>query len=232
MADHATVEEAVRHQLSTALGGKRGMLEAAVPTVVFTVLFLTTHELKLAIAVSVAVALVLLVVRVVQRSSVQFVLNALFGIGIGAFFAWRAARGGGDAGDQALAYFLPGLIYNAAYAVAMIASILVRWPVVGFMVGSVAGDPVEWRRDANVVALCSRLTWLLVAPCIIRVLVQTPMYLAGRNGWWDTDAAVAALGTTKLLLGWPLQVAALAAMVWLLSRNHTPLRAEDPEPQL
>ena len=232
MADHATVEEAVRHQLSTALGGKRGMLEAAVPTVVFTVLFLTTHELKLAIAVSVAVALVLLVVRVVQRSSVQFVLNALFGIGIGAFFAWRAARGGGDAGDQALAYFLPGLIYNAAYAVAMIASILVRWPVVGFMVGSVAGDPVEWRRDANVVTLCSRLTWLLVAPCLIRVLVQTPMYLAGRNGWWDTDAAVAALGTTKLLLGWPLQVAALAAMVWLLSRNHTPLRAEDPEPQL
>ena len=29
--------------------------------------------------------------RVVQRSSVQFVLNALFGIGIGALFAWRAA---------------------------------------------------------------------------------------------------------------------------------------------
>ncbi|MFP5406510.1 MAG: heme lyase CcmF/NrfE family subunit, partial [Gammaproteobacteria bacterium] len=26
-----------------------------------------------------------------------------------ALFAWRAARGGGDAGDQALAYFLPGL---------------------------------------------------------------------------------------------------------------------------
>jgi hypothetical protein len=26
----------------------------------------------------------------------------------------------------------------------------------------------------------------------------------------------------KLAMGWPLQVAALAAMVWLLSRNKTP----------
>ena len=46
----------------------------------------------------------------------QFVLNSLVGIGIGAFFAWRSARGGGDADDQALAYFLPGMIYNAGYA--------------------------------------------------------------------------------------------------------------------
>ena len=47
-------------------------------------------------------------------------LNALLGIGIGALFAWRAARSGGDAGDQALAYFLPGLIYNLAYALVMV----------------------------------------------------------------------------------------------------------------
>ncbi len=36
----ATVEEVVRGQLATALGGRRGMLEAAVPTAVFTVVFL------------------------------------------------------------------------------------------------------------------------------------------------------------------------------------------------
>ena len=59
----------------------------------------------------------LLAVRLVQRSSLQFVLNALFGIGIGALFAWRAARGGGDEGEQALAYFLPGLLYNLGYGV-------------------------------------------------------------------------------------------------------------------
>jgi hypothetical protein len=221
----ATVEQVVRGQLAKALGGKRGILEAAVPTIGFTVLFVTTHDLQLAIVVSVVCAAVLLVVRLVQRSTVQFVLNALVGIGIGALFAWRSARGGGDAGDQALAYFLPGLLYNAGYAVLMSVTVLVRWPLVGFLVGSVTGDPTEWRRDPAVVRLCSRLTWVLVAPCVVRVVVQGPIYLAGRNGWWDTDTAVAALAATKLAMGWPLQVAALALMVWLLSRNRTPVQA-------
>jgi Protein of unknown function (DUF3159) len=227
-----TVEEVVRKQLSDALGGARGMLEAAVPTIAFTVIFLTQHDLRLAITVSLGCAGVLLVVRLVQRSSVQFVLNALFGIGLGALFAWRAARGGGDEGEQALAYFLPGLLYNLGYAAVMIFTILIRWPLVGFLVGSVAGDPTAWHHDRNVVRLCSRLTWLLALPCVVRVVVQGPIYLAGRNDWWSTDSAVAALGVAKLIMGWPLQVAALAMMVWLLTRNATPLRPGEPEPHL
>jgi hypothetical protein len=217
-----TVEEVVRRQLATALGGRRGMLEAAVPTVAFTVLFLTTHDLRTSLVIAVGSAAVLLAVRLVERTTPQFVVNSLFGIGIGALFAWRAARGGGDANDQALAYFLPGILYNAGYAVVMAFTIVVRWPIVGFMVGSVTGDPTGWRQDRGVVRLCSRLTWLLVLPCLVRVAVQAPVYLAGRNGWWDQDSAVATLGVAKLAMGWPLQVAALAAMVWLLSRNRTP----------
>jgi hypothetical protein len=227
-----TVEQVVRKQLSDALGGARGMLEAAIPTIAFTVLFLTLHDLRLAIIVSVGCAGVLLVVRLAQRSTPQFVLNALFGIGLGALFAWRAARGGGDAGDQALAYFLPGLLYNLGYGVVMLFTVAIRWPLVGFIVGSVAGDPTAWHADRKVVRLCSRLTWLLALPCLVRVVVQGPIYLAGRNGWWSTDSAVAALGVAKLVMGWPLQLAALAAMVWLLSRNSTPLAPGEPEPHL
>ena len=80
--------------------------------------------------------------------------------------------------------------------------------------------------------LCSRLTWLLALPCLARVVVQGPIYLAGRNGWWSTDSAVAALGVTKLAMGWPLQLAALAAMLWVLTRNRTPIEQGHPEPQL
>ena len=162
----ATVEEVVRAQLSKALGGRRGMLEAAVPTLAFTLFFVTTKRLELAIGVSVATAALLLVVRLVQRSTPKFVLNSLVGIGIGAYFAWRSARGGGDANDQALAYFLPGLVYNAGYATLMLFSTVVRWPLVGFMVGSVAGDPTEWHRDRQVVRLCRNLTWMLALPCV------------------------------------------------------------------
>jgi hypothetical protein len=224
----ASVEEAVRGQLSRALGGRRGMLEAAVPTLAFTIVFLTTRDLRLAVSVSVAAAVVLLVVRLTQRSSPQFVLNSLFGIGVGAFFAWRSARGGGNADDQALAYFLPGLVYNAGYAVVMTLSNLARWPLVGFMVGSVAGDPTEWHRDPQVVRLCSNLTWMLAVPCVVRVVVQLPLYLAGRAAS-DAGPMVAALGVSKVVMGWPLQLLALAGMAWLLGRR-TPVAPAEPQP--
>lgn len=218
-----TVEEVVRHQLATALGGRRGMLEAAIPTAAFTVLFVSTHHLKVSLAVAVGCAAVLLVVRVVQRTTPQFVLNSLVGIGLGALFAWRAARGGGNQGDQALAYFLPGILYNTGYAAAMALSVIVRWPLIGFVVGSVTGDPTAWHADKAIVRLCGRLTWLLALPCLLRVLVQGPIYLAGKNGWWNESSAVGALGVAKLAMGWPLQVAVLAGMVWLLGRNKTPM---------
>ena len=224
-----TVEAVVRAQLSTALGGRRGMLEAAIPTILFTITFLTTKELKFALWVSVTAAVLALLVRIVQRSSIQFVVNALVGIGIGALFALRAARAGGDANDQALAYFLPGLIYNAAYALALGLSNVVRWPLVGFMVGSVTGDPTAWHKDHQVVKLCSQLTWVLVAPCILRVMVQAPIYVAGREEAMRPETAVAALGIAKLAMGWPLQLASLALMVWLLARNATPVSDAAPE---
>jgi len=175
--DHArpasvdTVEAVVRAQLSKALGGRRGMVEAATPTLLFTIVFLTTKELRIALALSVAAAVGLLVARLVQRSTVQFVVNALVGIGIGWFFVTLSARNGGDANQQALAYFLPGIIYNTVYSLLLSLTCLVRWPLVGFMVGSVTGDPTAWHRDRQVVRLCTRLTWLLVLPCLLRVVV-------------------------------------------------------------
>jgi hypothetical protein len=217
-----TVEEVVRAQLAKALGGRRGMLEAAVPTLTFTVVFLTTKDLRLAVTVSVAAALVLLAVRAVQRGTVQFVMNSLVGIGLGAYFAWRSARGGGSADEQALAYFLPGILYNGGYAALMALSNVVRWPLVGFMVGSVAGDPTEWHRDPQVVRLCRNLTWMLAAPCLVRLVVQLPIYLAGRAAE-DPTGMIAALGISKVAMGWPLQILGLAGMAWLLARNRTPV---------
>lgn len=218
-----TVEAVVRTQLSKALGGRRGMVEAAVPTIMFTVLWLTTKELQVALVASIATAVVLLAVRLVQRSSVQFVVNAMVGIGIGWLFVTMSARSGGSADDQALAYFLPGIIYNTGYSVVLALTCIVGWPMVGFMVGSVTGDPTAWHEDKQVVRLCSLLTWVLVAPCIVRVLAQAPLWFAGKSGALDADTAVAVLGIAKIALGWPLQLAALAAMVALLARDRTPV---------
>jgi hypothetical protein len=208
---HETVEAAVRAQLAKAFGGVRGIVEAAVPTIAFTLTWILTEELKTSLIVSVSLAVALLVVRIVQRSTPQFVINSLIGIAIGAFFASRT----GDAKD----YFLPGILWNAGYSVAMLLSIVTRWPVVGFLIGSVTGDPTAWHKDAGIVRLCTRLTWLLLLPCVVRVAVQLPVWLFGGG-----DEAVAALGVAKIVMGWPLQVAALGAMLWLLGRGRTPIK--------
>jgi hypothetical protein len=209
-----TVEELVRHRLSDALGGRRGVVEGIVPTLGFTLVWITTHRLELALGVGGAGALVVLVIRLVQRSSIQYVVNAIFGIAIAAVFALRS----GEAEDA----FLPSIIYNAGYFCVLAFSALVRWPVIGFLVGSVTGDPTGWHASKPVVRLCSTLTWLLALPCLLRVLVYFPLWSAGEAGW---------LGIAKIALGWPLQLAALAGMGYVLARNHTPLEDESQTPE-
>ncbi len=209
-----TVEQLVRRQLSAALGGGRGVLESAVPTVAFTVAWISTNDLRLSLTVSIALAALLLLVRLVQRSTPQFAVTALLGIGIAALFASRS----GEARDV----FLPGILYNSAYAVVLVGSILIGRPLVGFVIGSITGDLTEWRRDKGLVSLCSTLTWILAVPCILRVVIQYPL--------WATDQVVA-LGIVRIGLGWPVQVATFAAMAWVLSRDRTPVqRRPDPPP--
>lgn len=207
-----TVEALVRQRLAEAFGGARGVVETAVPTLVFTIWFLTTGQLRNGLVIATAVTVVLLVVRVVQRSSTQFVINALVGIGIAALFASRS----GEARDV----FLPGILYNGAYAVVLTLTILIGWPLVGFLVGGMVGDLTSWRQDRGLRVLCSRLTWLLVLPCVVRVLIQYPLWASDRIGL---------LATSKIALGWPLQIASLLAMAWVLSRNTIPLETNDVE---
>lgn len=222
-----TVEALVRQQLSKALGGRRGMVEAAVPTLLFTAIWLLTKNIQTALGVSLAAALVLLVVRLAQRSTVQFVVNALFGIGIGWVFVRLAARGGGSAEDQALAFFLPGILYSGVYSIVLALSCLTRWPLVGFMLGGVTGDSVGWRQDPQIVRLCTRLTWVLGLPGMIGVLLQGPVWLAGTSGAISAESAVVLISALRYGLGWPLRIGAFALMTWLLARNRTPL---SPEP--
>jgi Protein of unknown function (DUF3159) len=67
-----------------------------------------------------------------------------------------------------------------------------------------------------------------VLPCAVRALVQWPIWLGGHAGTISADTAVATLGVLKVVMGWPLQLAALAVMSWLLGRNHTPLERVTP----
>lgn len=205
-----TVEEVIRHRLSVALGGWRGALETALPTAVFVAAWLWLGDIRTAVIAAVVVAVVLAGLRVAQRSSLQHVVGAVFATAIAAFFALRS----GKAEDA----FLPGLLMSAGWGVGTLVSILARWPVVGFLVGvadpRAQTDPFAWRRDSAIVAVCQRLTWVLVAVYAVRLAIMVPLYLA-KN--------IAGLGVAKIALGWPLWVAGVAVMGMLLVRGRTPL---------
>jgi hypothetical protein len=220
-----TVEAMVRAQMATSLGGKRGIVEAAIPGVLFTVIWLVTKDIRFALVVGGAGVLIALVMRLVQRSTVQYVFNAAFSIAIGYLFTRIAANAGGDASDQALAYFLPGILVSLAYTIVFGASCLVRWPVVGFMVGSVSGDPLAWHDDPQVVRLCTRITWVFLMPGAIGVLLQGPVWVLGWSGAIDKDAAVLIVSILRLGLGWALRIASWSLIVWLLARNATPIES-------
>lgn len=206
------VEELVRHQLSTALGGIRGMLEGAAPFIGFTVAWVSSRDLKLSLLVALGVASVLAAVRLIQRQSLRFVLQAVIPTAIAAVVAARTGR--------AEDVFLPGILYNGALAVIAVGSVALRGPLVGFLYGGAIGDPTGWRRDRGLVRLFNRLTLVLAVPYVLRFVVQLPLFWLGN---------VVLLAIAKVALGWPLLIAALFVIGLLLSRGRTLIEPTDPE---
>jgi uncharacterized protein DUF3159 len=214
LAAPATVEELVRSRLSQQLGGPRGSLEAALPTVAFVIAWTAAHDMRLALLVSGGLVALLLVARLVQRQTPKFVLSSLVALVIAAYFVHRSGR----AQDA----YLPGILYSAGAGALTLLSVVVGWPLLGFVVGAAEDpeDPLAWHRQRGVVRLCQRLTLVLVALYVIRLAIMLPLYWAGQ---------VAALSVAKIVLSWPLYLGGVAVMGLILVRGHTPLEAE-PEP--
>ena len=104
------------------------------------------------------------------------------------------------------------IVANAVSAMAWAVSILVRWPLLGLLVGAALGQRTRWRRDPDLVRGYQRASWAWVAQYVLRLVVFLPLYLAD---------AVVALGVARLLLTWPL-VALCIAVAWPLVRSALP----------
>nr|WP_275588556.1 DUF3159 domain-containing protein [Microlunatus panaciterrae] len=192
--------------MSSSLGGLRGMAEGALPFIAFTCAWVVGRQLYPALAAAVIVALVLGLLRLLQRQSLKFVAQTIFPTALAALIAARTGR----AEDA----FLPGILYNGALALLSILTILIRKPLVGFIIGAATGDPTGWARDRGLVRMTAKLTAVLAVPYVLRFVVQLPLYLSGQ---------VVALGVAKVALGWPLLLGALFVIGLLLSRGRTPI---------
>ena len=198
-------------QMSTQLGGWRGMLEAAIPVTVFVVVNLV-WSLQPALLGSVGVAVAIAAGRLLQRRPIRYAVNGLFGVGLGAAIAWRTG--------EARNFYLPGIFISYAYAAAMICSVLLRHPLVGWLWSVLfAGGRADWRQDHRLMRTFGWLTMLWAAVWIAKVSAQAGLYLADQEHL---------LGVARLLLGAPPYALLLLITVWTVRRVQR--SAPVPEP--
>ena len=180
--------------LNKAIGGWRGLIDSALPSTLFILIFVFQKNLNNALIASLVLGGVLLIIRLFERKSLTQVFSGFLGLSISVFLTWRTK----DASN----FFLTGIVTNAIYGFFLLISVLIRKPLIGYLVGSLVGDTSGWLKHPLLVRAYTTVTWLWVAVFGLRLLVQIPIYL---------NDSIALLGSVKIFMGWPLYLFA----VWL-----------------
>ena len=177
-----------KDKVLNALGGKRGLIDSGLPALVFLIVFnISGKDVNAALYSAVALSIVLTLLRLLKRETVQHAFSGLIGVGICALISKRT----GNAAD----FYLPGLWVNAGYGLLYAITNLVKWPILGVMLGPILGENLLWRKDPARLNAYIKAGWLWVAMFAARLIVQYPLYESGN---------INALGTARLLMGYPL----------------------------
>jgi Protein of unknown function (DUF3159) len=197
-----------RTALDELLGGRAGLIDTALPAILFVVVN-TLSGLRAGIYAALSLAGLLLIVRIVRRERLRHAFGGFFAVAIAAGFAAYT----GHARD----YFLPGILLNVGYGLVFAVSALVGAPLLGLVLARLEGHGPDWRHDARVRRLFAMATWLWAGAFFIRATVQGSLYLADRPGW---------LAVARLITGWPLFLATLPPTAALIRRAR-PAKAPD-----
>jgi hypothetical protein len=192
--------------LRALLGGRRGALEATLPTLVFVAAVTLDVPLGPALGAAVLTAALVVALRWRRAQSVRSGLLGLLGVLVAALVVLRTGR--------AVDFFAVQIVSNLASALAWALSILLRRPLLGLVVGTVLRQGPRWRSDPDLLRGYSRASWWWVCSYVLRVAVFVPL--------WAADHLVA-LGVARVVLSWPL-IAVVLALSW-----HTLRRALPPE---
>jgi hypothetical protein len=187
---------------TSSLVTREALLDSGLPTVVFvTVYALNGRVLGPALLAALVSGALLAVLRLVRREKLVNVVAGFVAVGVAAWFA--------NTTGQAENFFLPGILINAAYVVAYLVSILVRWPLLGILVGLATGEGMGWRQVPYLLRAYTVASWFWVGLFGLRLAVQLPLYL---------DEQVVALGIARVVMGWPMFLLCLW-LSWLVIKK-------------
>ncbi|MET8995319.1 DUF3159 domain-containing protein [Amycolatopsis sp. Hca4] len=195
-----------RESLAQILGGRRGALDASIPPVGFVAGWLAAGQsVAWGAGAAVVVALAVGAYRVARGGKVRALVVSLAAVVVAALIALHTGR--------AQDFFLLQLMSNVASALLWAASVVVRWPLLGVVVGLLLGQKTRWRRDAVLLKAYSRASWVWVLQYTLRVVVYGLLWWAGQ---------VIALGVARTVLSWPLVALTVAVSGWVLYRALPP----------
>jgi hypothetical protein len=170
---------------------------------VFVTLLSLTKDSVLAVLCAASLSVASLVIQLVRKKPITQAVAGAVGIAISAYLP---LRDGGQPAD----YFVQGFISNTIYLVVLTVSVLVRWPVIGLLVGVLRGVKAsEWRKNRSELNRFQLVTLLWVAMFAARLSVQVPLYFTNQ---------IEALGFFRIVMGVPLY-ALLLWTTWLLVRG-------------
>jgi hypothetical protein len=199
--------------LLDAVGGWLGIAESTLPFIAFTLVWTATgRDVLIGGIVAVTISAVLAAARLIRHQTTQFALSGVVGVAFGAFVATRT----GNAAD----FFLPGILINAASAIAYLISIAVRRPLLGLIVSAITGEGRSWYLDPERRHAYTKASWIWVGLFTFRLAIQLPLYLSGLVG---------PLAVARVVTGIPL----FALGVWLsylLLRSTIGELRPQPEP--
>ena len=186
-SDAAASRAAADKALLEAFGGVWGMVDTTVPGLVFVAVFTVRHDIAVSAIASLALSLVLAVARLVRKQTLKHAFSGVFGIAFGAFFAMLSGN--------AKNFYLPGMLYTLGLAVAYTVSALVRFPLIGVLLGPILRENLSWRtRNPGRLRAYTKATWAWGIILLAKSAILFPLY------WWGNATQ---LGWVKVALGIP-----------------------------
>ena len=164
------MQEEDKAKVVTALGGKKGIIDSTIPSVLFLLTYNITRNLEICLYISLGVAASLMIWRLIKRDSLMHSISGFIGVAFCGWLAWRTG--------QAKDYYAPSLWKNSAFLLVYLTSILIKWPLIGVMLGPILGENLNWRKNPARLAAYTKATWIWFALFAIRLLVQYPLFKA------------------------------------------------------
>jgi hypothetical protein len=193
------------------LRDKRAVFDTTAGPVVFVLVY-AIFGINAGAAAAIGLAVLLIIERLIRRKTVVNAVGGLFGTAIAAFIAVKTGRPEG--------FFLPRMGLQILYTLVFAGSVVIRRPVVGYIVAALYRAEPDWREIPGVRRAMSEVTLAWAALFGIRSAAYGVLIAAGEVAW---------LTTAWIAMGYPA-----FGLLLFISYRYVPRRLEQlgaPDPR-